>query len=53
MSGLADELYGFDPNEEVLDRGREKLELNNVRNAALHGVALRDRSEMMPFFPSG
>jgi FkbM family methyltransferase len=51
MSGLADEVYGFDPNIAVLERAREKLELNQVRNCVLYEVALGGSNETLPYFP--
>jgi len=51
MSGLADELYGFDPNGSVLRRAREKIELNHIANATLFETALGDRDETMAYFP--
>jgi FkbM family methyltransferase len=50
MSGLADELYGFDPNRDVLEQAREKVELNHIRNIILYEIALGDSNETKPYF---
>lgn len=52
MTRHADECYGIDAEAEVLQRAREKLEINSVANARLFNVGLRDRDEVKTFFPS-
>jgi len=51
MSGLADRIYGFDPNRTVLERAREMIALNGIPNTMLYEIALGDRDETRAYFP--
>lgn len=51
MSGLADECYGVDPNGSVLERAREKIEMNHIKNTKLYEIALGDENQTKPYFP--
>lgn len=53
MSGLADELHGFDPNSAVLKQAREKIAMNSITNTVLYEIALGDRNETRGYFPPG
>ncbi|HTT76808.1 MAG TPA: FkbM family methyltransferase [Candidatus Binataceae bacterium] len=51
MTRHADECYGIDPLADVLERAREKLQINSA-NAQLFNVGLGNCDEVKTFFPS-
>lgn len=54
MSQYCQEVHAFEPWIAVRRRLEEKLAINRVRNIAVHGVALGEKHEKLPFYaPTG
>jgi FkbM family methyltransferase len=50
MCGVADECHAVDPNGSVLERAREKIELNHIKNTKLYEIALGETNQTKPYF---
>jgi FkbM family methyltransferase len=51
MSAQADQAYGFEPWQPVLESARAKLTLNNVTNTQVFPIALGEVNERQRFYP--
>jgi FkbM family methyltransferase len=51
MSPRVERAYGFEPWAPVLERAREQLALNHLRNAEIFALALGERNGHLQFYP--